>query len=130
LARLNINWQSASGVAPTAAATGESVEAAEAQPARATIADKPMMVYVMSDDPADSETRKLDSVAFAKEQVGVGSKFFNAIKMTSGDAAQDRITKDAGRQVPRIIFLKRDYTLVTVLEGNELSGGGIVKAMQ
>jgi hypothetical protein len=62
--------------------------------------------------------------------VGVGSKFFECIKMTSGDAAQDRITKDSGKQVPRIIFLKRDYTVVSVLEGNELSGGGIVKAMQ
>jgi len=94
------------------------------------VSDKPMMVYVMSDDPTDSETRKLDSVAFAKEQVGVGSKFFKAIKMTTGDAAQDRIIKDAGRHIPRIVFLKRDYTVATVLEGNELSGGGIVKAMQ
>lgn len=128
MARLNINWQTSTGVAPSAVTTGESAEAA--QPARAMISDKPMMVYVMSDDPTDSETRKLDSVAFAKEQVGVGSKFFNAIKMTSGDAAQDRITREAGKQVPRIIFMKRDYTIVTVLEGNELSGGGIVKAMQ
>lgn len=130
MARLNINWQNASAVAPTAVTTGESAEAADAKPARATISDKPMMIYVMSDDPTDSATRKLDSVAFAKEQVGVGSKFFNAIKMTSGDAAQDRVTKEASRQIPRIIFLKRDYTIVTVLEGNELSGGGIVKAMQ
>ncbi len=94
------------------------------------ISEKPTMVYVMSDDPTDSETRKLDSVAFAKEQVGVGAKFFNAIKMTTGDASQDRIIKDAGKSVPRIVFLKRDYTVATVLEGNELSGGGIVKAMQ
>ena len=110
--------------------TGETVESGPAEPTRALISDKPMMVYVMSDDPTDSETRKLDSVAFAKEQVGVGSKFFSAIKMTTGDAAQDRVIKEAGKAVPRIVFLKRDYTVVTVLEGNELSGGGIVKAMQ
>lgn len=115
-------------MAPSAVTTGESEEAAPAQ--RAMVSDKPMMVYVMSDDPTDSDTRKLDSVAFAKEQVGVGSKFFNPIKMTTGDAAQDRIIKDAGRQVPRIVFLKRDYTVTNVLEGNELSGGGIVRAMQ
>jgi len=94
------------------------------------VSDKPMMVYVMSDDPTDSATRKLDSVAFAKEQVGVGSKFFNCIKMTTGDAAQDRIIKEAGKSVPRIVFLERDYTVANVLEGNELSGGGIVRAMQ
>jgi hypothetical protein len=130
LARLSINWQTAATVAPSAVTTGETDESAPAEPARAMISDKPMMVYVMSDDPTDSETRKLDSVAFAKEQVGVGSKFFNSIKMTTGDAAQDRIIKEAGRHVPRIVFLKRDYTVATVLEGNELSGGGIVKAMQ
>jgi hypothetical protein len=131
LAKLSINWQTASAVGPTAVTTGETAEeTAPAEQARAMVSDKPMMVYVMSDDPTDSATRKLDSVAFAKEQVGVGSKFFNAIKMTSGDAAQDRILKDAGKSVPRIVFLKRDYTVSTVLEGNELSGGGIVKAMQ
>jgi hypothetical protein len=129
LARLNINWQSASAVAPSSVTTGESEEASKEAP-RAMVSEKPMMVYVMSDDPTDSETRKLDSVAFAKEQVGVGSKFFNCIKMTTGDASQDRIIKDAGRKVPRIVFLKRDYTVANVLEGNELSGGGLVKAMQ
>jgi hypothetical protein len=130
LARLSINWQTCSALAPSAVTTGESAEAAPAEQARAMVSDKPMMVYVMSDDPTDGDTRKLDSVAFAKEQVGVGSKFFNPIKMTTGDAAQDRIIKEAGRAVPRIVFLKRDYTVATVLQGNELSGGGIVKAMQ
>lgn len=110
--------------------TGESQEAAKEEATRAMVSDKPMMVYVMSDDPTDSDTRKLDSVAFAKEQVGVGSKFFNCIKMTTGDAAQDRIIKEAGKKIPRIVFLNRDYSVANVLEGNELSGGGLVRAMQ
>jgi hypothetical protein len=132
LARLNINWQSMSAVAPSGPVTGETDEAAEAaaKPVRDALASKPMMVYVMSDDPTDKETRALDSVAFVKEQVGVGTKFFECIKMTSGDAAQDRIIKDAGRKVPRIVFLKRDYSVANVLEGSELSGGSIEKAMQ
>jgi hypothetical protein len=129
LARLSINWQTASEVAPAAATTGETAEAAPAEKQEGT-PDKPMLVYVMSDDPTDSETRMLDSVAFAKEQVGVGSKFFKCIKMTTGDAAQDRIIKDAGKSVPRIVLLDRRYKVLNVLEGNELSGGGIVKAMQ
>jgi hypothetical protein len=129
LAKLNINWQSMSSVGPAAVTTGESAEAAPAEQQAAT-ADKPFMVYVMADDPTDSETRLLESVAFAKEQVGVGSKFFNAVKMTSGDAAQDRIIKEAGKSTPRIVFLDRRYKVLNVLEGNELSGGGIVKAMQ
>jgi hypothetical protein len=130
LARLSINWQSATTVAPSAVTTGESTEAAPAEESRSMVSDKPLMVYVLSDDPTDKDTRSLESVGFAKEQVGVGSKFFNCFKMTTGDASQDRIIKAAGKAVPRIVFLKRDYSVVTVLEGNELSGGGIVKAMQ
>ncbi len=94
------------------------------------VSDRPMMVYVMSDDPTDKETRTLESVAFKKDQIGVGAKFFRAIKMTAGDAAQDRIIKGAGKATPRIVLLRRDYTVANVLEGNALSGGGIVKAMQ
>jgi hypothetical protein len=130
LARLSINWQTRSELSPSAPTTGESSEEATVERQQSATSDKPLMVYVMSDDPTDSATRMLDSVAFAKEQVGVGSKFFNAIKMTTGDAAQDRIIKEAGRQVPRIVFLDRRYKVINVLEGNELSGGGIVKAMQ
>jgi hypothetical protein len=128
LARLTINWRSATGVAPQAVTTGESEAAAEAP--RAMVADKPMLVYVTSDDPTDSDTRKLEEVAFKREQVGVGAKFFDTVKMTAGDAAQDRVIKEAGRHVPRLVLLKRDYTVANVLEGNELSGGGIIKAMQ
>jgi len=129
MAKLSINWRSTSDVAPQSVTTGES-EAVAAEKARAMTADKPMLVYVMSDDQTDKETRMLESVAFKKEQVGVGAKFFDTIKVTAGDAAQDRILKDAGRSVPRLVFLSRSYKVQTVLEGSELSGGGIVKAMQ
>lgn len=130
MARLSINWQTLSDVAPAAATTGESAEAAVPAERQSSLSDKPMMVYVMADDQTASETRLLESVAFAKEQVGVGSKFFNSIKMTTGDAAQDRIIKEAGKSAPRIVFLDRRYKVVNVLESKELSGGSLVKAMQ
>jgi len=129
MAKLAINWRSVTSVAPESVTTGDSEEVS-AQKQKAMIADKPMMVYVMSDDQTDSATKKIESLALAREQVGVGSKFFDTIKMTAGDAAQDRLIKEAGRSVPRFVFLSRDYKVVNVLEGNELSGGGIVKAME
>lgn len=129
MAKLAINWRSVTSVAPQSVTTGDSEEVS-AEKQKAMIADKPMMVYVMSDDQTDSATKKIESLALAREQVGVGSKFFDTIKMTAGDAAQDRLIKEAGRSVPRFVFLSRDYKVVNVLEGNELSGGGIVKAME
>jgi hypothetical protein len=129
MAKLAINWRSVTSVAPQSVTTGDTEEVS-AEKQKAMIADKPMMVYVMSDDQTDSATKKIESLALAREQVGVGSKFFDTIKMTAGDAAQDRLIKEAGRSVPRFVFLSRDYKVVNVLEGNELSGGGIVKAME
>jgi hypothetical protein len=129
LAKLSINWETCSEIAPSAVTTGESAEAAPGQP-QAMVSERPMMVYVMSDDPTDKETRSLDAVAFKKDQVAIGAKFFRTVKMTAGDAAQDRILKDAGRKTPRMVFLRRDYTVANVLEGSELSGGSLVKAMQ
>lgn len=130
MARLNIKWQSLSSVAPAAVTTGETEEASEEATKQAMFADKPLMIYVTSDDPTDSDTRKLESVVFANEKVGVGAKFFDAVKMTAGDAAQDRLLKDAGRKLPRIVFVNRDYSVADVLEGSELSGGKLLRAMQ
>jgi len=130
VARLNIQWRSLSSVAPAAVTTGSSEEATEESTKRSMFTEKPMMVYVMSDDPTDGDTRKLESVVFANEKVGVGSKFFDSIKMTSGDAAQDRLLGEAGRKLPRIVFVNRDYSVADVLEGSELSGGKLLSAMQ
>jgi len=130
VARLKIEWRSLSSVAPAAVTTGESEEATEESTKRSMFTEKPMMVYVTSDDPTDGDTRKLESVVFANEKVGVGSKFFDSIKVTSGDAAQDRILSEAGRRLPRIVFVNRDYSVADVLEGSELSGGKLLSAMQ
>ncbi len=93
-------------------------------------AEKPVIVYVTSDDATDSTTRKLEEVVFKSEQLGVGAKFFDTVKMSAGDAMQDRVLKDAGKSEPRLVFLNRDYTVNTVLESKSLSSGRITKAME
>jgi hypothetical protein len=92
-------------------------------------AARPMMVYVPSDDPTDKTTRKLEQVVFKNEKLGVGAKFFDTIKVSAGDALQDRILKTKTR-VPRIVFLERDYTVHAVLQQRQLTPGKIVKAMK
>jgi hypothetical protein len=129
VALLEIQWRTASSIAPEAVVTGESAEESVAKQ-KAMIAEKPMIVYILSDDPTDSDTAKIDQLHLSREQVGVGAKFFDTIKMTSGDAAQDKILKETGRATPRFVFLTREYKVADVLSGNELSGGGVLKAMQ
>jgi len=126
MARLNIRWQTRSNVAPAAAATGDAEANKEAAK---RIADKPMLVYVTSDDNTDSTTRKLEDVCFADERISIGAKFFDCIKVTAGNALQDRLLKENGDETPRILLVSRDYEVQDVLEPNSLSSGKIVRAM-
>lgn len=88
-----------------------------------------MMVYVPSDDPTDKTTNKLEQVVFKNEKLGVGAKFFDTIKVSAGDALQDRILKTKTR-VPRMVFLRRDYSVHAVLQQRQLTAGKIIRVMK
>ena len=126
MARLNIQWKTQSSVAIKAAATGDATATENAGRARA---ERPMLVYVMSDDNTDSNTRKLEDICFADERVAIGSKFFDCIKITAGDALQDRLLAAHGDSTPRLLLITRDYDVEEVLEKKELSSGRVVRAM-
>jgi hypothetical protein len=127
MALIRVDWRSTSAVAPKAAATGEAAQAADANTSLRL--ERPMMVYIPGDDDTDSAMRKVEDVVFANEQFSIGAKFFDAVKVSAGDSLQDRILADAGRETPRIVFLKRDYTVHSVLQGKAISAGRLVKAM-
>jgi hypothetical protein len=127
LARLQIRWEQATTIAPKAAATGD----AEAkQGAGALVADRPMLVYVTNDDITDNDVRKLEDVCFKDERVGIGAKFFRCVKVSAADAAEDRLLKEHGKDAPRLLFIKRDYEVVSVLDGKSLSASKINKSME
>jgi hypothetical protein len=127
MALLNIKWESQSTIAPRAAVTGE--DASEDPSAGSRFADRPMLVYVTSDDATDATTRKLEDVGFADERVAIGSKFFRCVKVSAGNALQDRLLKENGDETPRLLLVARDYSVVAVLDKRNLSSGKIVKAM-
>jgi len=128
LARLKIHWRTLSEFAPKGVTTGQTSE--EAAKTATLRSERPMMVYVTSDDPTDSITRKLEDIVFANEVVGIGAKFFDAIKMNAGDAEQDRLISANGRKTPRILFVSRAYKVTGVVQGRQLSRGRLLKAMK
>ena len=133
MARLRIQWVQRDNIAPKAAATGETLgeEEAEAGKAQDSLrAERPMMVYVTDDDPTNSIARKLEGVVFANEKVGIGAKFFECIKVSAGNALQDRILKDSGRLTPRIVFVGRDWKVTGRIEAKRISSGKLVKVMK
>ena len=108
--------------------TGESQE----QTAKSTsrIADKPMMVLVTDPDPTSKPMRKLEDVVFKNESLAIGTKFFTAIRISEADAARDRILAEAGKDAPRIVFLRRDYTVSGVVNKHSLKPRKITGEMR
>ena len=128
MARIQIKWRPLDAVAPKAAATGDDAEKATARTAMR--ADKPMMIYITADDATNKLTRKLEDVVFANEQLGIGCKFFDTIKVSEGNALQDRLLKEAGKDAPRIVLMTREYKVSAVLGKSKLSAGKMLKAMK
>jgi len=89
-----------------------------------------MVVYVTTDDASNNDVRKLEDVCFTDERVAIGAKFFRCVKISAADAAQDRLLKEHGDEAPRLLFVKRDYEVVRVLEDRRLSASKINKAME
>ena len=88
-----------------------------------------MLIYVTADDNTNSRARKLEDISLKDERVGIGAKFFRCVKITESNALQDRLLKKHGKSAPRLLFVKRNYEVVKVLEGKAMSASKINKAM-
>lgn len=113
-------------MAPKAASTGD---AQASESAGRLVADKPMLIYVTAEDATSVATRKLEDISFKDERVAIGAKFFRCVKISAGDAAQDRLLKEAGKATPRLILVKRNYEVIKVLEKKRLSASKVQAAM-
>lgn len=132
MARLNIKWETRSTVAVQAASTADSDAKAGEETDKnvgSSKLERPLLVYVTSDDNTDSTSRKLEDVCFADERIAIGSKLFTCVKITAGNAAQDRLLSANGEETPRLVLISRDYEVQDVLESRKLSSGKIVRAM-
>ena len=89
-----------------------------------------MLVYVTSPDQTQKATRKLEDVVFKNETLAIGTKFFRCVKITESEAAQDRILAAAGRGSPRLLMIRRDYTVDTVVSKNSCNAGKIIRGMK
>lgn len=111
------SWQNANRISPSSGVvTGtEDADASAEKP----MADKPMFIYVR-DAGETSEFDKVDKVILDDNKVLVGMWAFRCVKMTPDDVQDDPLLADEGKEVPRFIFVSRDYSKVTVLEGSKL----------
>jgi hypothetical protein len=124
---VTIDWELVEEVAPDATTTGERAPP-EGQPAAR--AEKPMMVFIRPRDTGDKQLAKIEKVALVSEQVAIGAKFFLCLSISERDANEDPILDTTPDVTPRFVFLRRSYSVHSVLKGKEISASRLLKAMR
>jgi hypothetical protein len=125
--RVTIDWELVEEVAPDPTETGERAPPEGQLPARA---DKPMMVFIRPGDADDKQVAKIEKVVLVSEQVAIGAKFFLSLSISERDANEDPILDTTPDVSPRFVFLKRDYSVLAVLKGKEITASRLLKAMR
>lgn len=129
MAVLTINWRTATKVAVASGVVTPGEESgAKDEQAPAPRAEKPMLVWIQ--DPAAAEDdAKIEKITLDTDKVRVGCYFFDCIKISAEDAAQDRLLADTGTEFPRMVLITPDYEVVKTLEG-KISGAKLFSAMK
>jgi hypothetical protein len=78
----------------------------EEQSARASRSERPLFVFIHD---ADATTGTEDDKAFQDERVSVGARFFDCVRISKGDAAEDRLLKPYVAKAPVLLFLRPNY---------------------
>ena len=78
----------------------------EEEAAKASRAEKPLMVLIHD---IDAETGADDDKAFQDERVSVGARFFDCVRVSKGDAAEDRLLKSFAAKAPILVFVRPNY---------------------
>ncbi|MHC4224528.1 MAG: hypothetical protein ACYSX0_17655 [Planctomycetota bacterium] len=125
--RVTIDWELVEEVAPDPAETGKPAPPEGQVPPRA---ERPMMVFVRPRDAKDKRVVKIEKVVLVSEQVAIGAKFFLSLSISERDANEDPILDATPDVTPRLVFLKRDYSVHSVLKGKEVSASRLLKAMR
>jgi len=128
MAVLGIDWKPATKVAVGSGVVTPSEDGAAEPDTQAPRAEKPMLVWIQ-DPSAAEEDAKIEKVVLDPDKVRVGCKFFTCIKISSEDAANDRILADTGKKFPRMVLLSPEYDVVKTLEG-KISSSSLFSAMK
>lgn len=78
----------------------------EEQSAQAARAEKPLFVFVHD---ADATTGTEDDKAFQDERVAVGARFFDCVRVSKADAAEDRLLASYASKAPILVFVRPNF---------------------
>jgi hypothetical protein len=78
----------------------------EEQSAKASRAERPLFIFVHD---ADATTGTEDDKAFQDERVAVGARFFDCVRISRADAAEDRLLKPYAAKAPILLLVRPSY---------------------
>lgn len=76
---------------------------------KASRADRPLFVFIHDPDATEGTE---DDKAFQDERVAVGARFFDCVRVSKADAAEDRILKAYAAKAPILVFVRPNYEVV------------------
>jgi hypothetical protein len=104
-------------------------KAEEAKPTSALKLDRPVCVYVCDGGDGD-EQKKLESITFKAEKVGLAMKAFRTVRMDPTQVAGDPLLADQGKECPRLLLVNPLDGKVAVLEKSKLSASAVFNALE
>jgi predicted mannosyl-3-phosphoglycerate phosphatase (HAD superfamily) len=78
----------------------------EAEAAKASRSERPLFVFIHN---ADATTGTEDDKAFQDERVAVGARFFDCVRVSKADAAEDRLLAPYAAKAPILVFVRPNY---------------------
>lgn len=78
----------------------------EEESLKASRAERPLFVFIHDPDATEGTE---DDKAFEDERVAVGARFFDCVRVSKADAAEDRILKAFAAKAPILVFVRPNY---------------------
>jgi hypothetical protein len=98
-----IKWRDVTSVSQEVT-TGMSEE----ESAKASRSERPFLVFIHN---PDAEKADEDDKAFQDERVAVGARFFDCVRVSRADAAEDRILKPFAAKAPILVFVRPNFEI-------------------
>ena len=113
--------------------TGDDVdEASTAEASDASVlkwTDKPLLVYVCADGTCE-DAEKFESLTLKNDKVALGTRAFRCLRMTPEEVLEEPVLADAGKTVPRLVFLDPVKMKTKVVETKDLKASKVFKTMK
>jgi uncharacterized protein YeeX (DUF496 family) len=92
----------------------------EEEAAKASRAERPLLVYIYDDSKDDDDQRaaiETDRAFTQNEKVAIGARFFDCLRIEKESAKEDRVLAKYAKRAPALVFVRPNFDVVTSHSG-------------